>query len=141
MICSPSNQLFHLILWPFLVIEPLLLFLVNKFIRNFTWTRSEPWWFALVVPLPAFFPWGLPFLPSLFMQDHLLSIFLLVVSHLSLAFCCTDTIFVRVYESRMDLLRAVIVGAEGTPYHDGLFFFDIFFPAGYPSVPPVFYAS
>ncbi|KAG5546244.1 hypothetical protein RHGRI_018426 [Rhododendron griersonianum] len=47
-----------------------------------------------------------------------------------------DTIFVRVYESRMDLLRAVIVGAEGTPYHDGLFFFDIFFPAGYPSVPP-----
>ncbi|XP_058217738.1 probable ubiquitin-conjugating enzyme E2 25 isoform X2 [Rhododendron vialii] len=48
-----------------------------------------------------------------------------------------DTIFVRVYESRMDLLRAVIVGAEGTPYHDGLFFFDIFFPAGYPSVPPL----
>ena len=48
-----------------------------------------------------------------------------------------DTIFVRVYESRMDLLRAVIIGAEGTPYHDGLFFFDIFFPSGYPSVPPV----
>lgn len=47
-----------------------------------------------------------------------------------------DTIFVRVYESRMDLLRAVIVGAEGTPYHDGLFFFDVFFPSSYPSVPP-----
>ncbi|KAI4322940.1 hypothetical protein L6164_022587 [Bauhinia variegata] len=47
-----------------------------------------------------------------------------------------DTIFVRVYESRMDLLRAVIIGAEGTPYHDGLFFFDIFFPSGYPNVPP-----
>ncbi|XP_048321483.2 probable ubiquitin-conjugating enzyme E2 26 isoform X1 [Ziziphus jujuba] len=47
-----------------------------------------------------------------------------------------DTIFVRVYESRMDLLRAVIVGAEGTPYHDGLFFFDVFFPSGYPNVPP-----
>ncbi|KAE9458112.1 hypothetical protein C3L33_09986, partial [Rhododendron williamsianum] len=44
--------------------------------------------------------------------------------------CQANTIFVRVYESRMDLLRAVIVGAEGTPYHDGLFFFDIFFPAG-----------
>ncbi|CAI9303728.1 unnamed protein product [Lactuca saligna] len=29
-----------------------------------------------------------------------------------------DTIFVRVYESSMDLLRAVIKGAEGTPYHD-----------------------
>lgn len=47
-----------------------------------------------------------------------------------------DTIFVRVYESRMDLLRAVIVGAQGTPYHDGLFFFDIFFPSRYPSTPP-----
>ncbi|KAL7129549.1 hypothetical protein ABFS83_13G074500 [Erythranthe nasuta] len=48
-----------------------------------------------------------------------------------------DMIFVRVYESRMDLLRAVIIGAEGTPYHDGLFFFDIFFPANYPDVPPL----
>ncbi|CAL0326557.1 unnamed protein product [Lupinus luteus] len=47
-----------------------------------------------------------------------------------------DTIFVRVYESRMDLLRAVIIGAEGTPYHDGLFFFDVFFPSAYPKVPP-----
>ncbi|KAK6132674.1 hypothetical protein DH2020_033590 [Rehmannia glutinosa] len=48
----------------------------------------------------------------------------------------TDEIFVRVYESRMDLLRAVIIGAEGTPYHDGLFFFDVFFPSSYPDVPP-----
>ncbi|XP_052726634.1 probable ubiquitin-conjugating enzyme E2 26 isoform X1 [Vigna angularis] len=47
-----------------------------------------------------------------------------------------DSIFVRVYESNMDLLRAVIIGAEGTPYHDGLFFFDVFFPSGYPNVPP-----
>ncbi|XP_006594771.1 uncharacterized protein [Glycine max] len=46
------------------------------------------------------------------------------------------SIFVRVYESRMDLLRAVIIGAEGTPYHDGLFFFDVFFPSAYPNVPP-----
>ncbi|CAI8593123.1 unnamed protein product [Vicia faba] len=47
-----------------------------------------------------------------------------------------DTIFVRVYESRMNLMRVVIIGAERTPYHDGLFFFDIFFPSGYPNVPP-----
>ncbi|CAL9218756.1 unnamed protein product, partial [Arabidopsis halleri] len=47
-----------------------------------------------------------------------------------------ETIFVRACESRMDLLRAVIIGAEGTPYHDGLFFFDIQFPDTYPSVPP-----
>ncbi|KAK3134868.1 hypothetical protein QOZ80_5BG0411800 [Eleusine coracana subsp. coracana] len=48
-----------------------------------------------------------------------------------------DTIFVRAYEDRMDLLRAVIMGPAGTPYHDGLFFFDIYFPPQYPSVPPL----
>ncbi|GJN15182.1 hypothetical protein PR202_gb02076 [Eleusine coracana subsp. coracana] len=37
---------------------------------------------------------------------------------------------------RLDLLRACIVGAEGTPYHDNLFFFDIFFPPDYPHEPP-----
>jgi ubiquitin-conjugating enzyme E2 O len=47
-----------------------------------------------------------------------------------------DGIHVRVYEERMDLLRACIVGAEGTPYHDSLFFFDIFFPPDYPHEPP-----
>ncbi|KAG9448098.1 hypothetical protein H6P81_014226 [Aristolochia fimbriata] len=50
-----------------------------------------------------------------------------------------DTIFVRVYEERLDLLRAVIVGAAGTPYHDGLFFFDVCFPSDYPKVPPLVY--
>jgi len=49
----------------------------------------------------------------------------------------TDTIFVRIYEDRMDLLRAVIVGAAGTPYQDGLFFFDIHFPSEYPDIPAV----
>lgn len=48
-----------------------------------------------------------------------------------------DSIFVRVYEERIDLLRACIVGAPGTPYHDGLFFFDIFFPPDYPQEPPL----
>ncbi|XP_039687106.1 putative ubiquitin-conjugating enzyme E2 38 [Medicago truncatula] len=47
-----------------------------------------------------------------------------------------DTIFVRVCESRMDLMRAVIIGAKGTPYHDSLFFFDVYFPPGYPNEPP-----
>ncbi|KAJ0250442.1 hypothetical protein HA466_0137750 [Hirschfeldia incana] len=48
-----------------------------------------------------------------------------------------ETIFARACESRMDLMRAVIIGAEGTPYHDGLFAFDIHFPDTYPSVPPM----
>lgn len=37
----------------------------------------------------------------------------------------------------MDLLRAVIVGACGTPYQDGLFFFDFHLLPDYPQVPPV----
>ncbi|XP_061349164.1 probable ubiquitin-conjugating enzyme E2 25 [Gastrolobium bilobum] len=47
-----------------------------------------------------------------------------------------ESIYVRVYERRIDLLRAAIVGVAGTPYHDGLFFFDIAFPSDYPKSPP-----
>ncbi|KAI3447925.1 hypothetical protein Pfo_004590 [Paulownia fortunei] len=50
-----------------------------------------------------------------------------------------EGIYVRVYEDRMDLLRAVIVGAYGTPYQDGLFFFDFHLPPEYPDVPPSAY--
>lgn len=50
-----------------------------------------------------------------------------------------DSIFVRVYEGRIDILRAVIIGAPGTPYHDGLFFFDMVFPFNYPNNPPKAY--
>ncbi|KAE9448616.1 hypothetical protein C3L33_19487, partial [Rhododendron williamsianum] len=49
-----------------------------------------------------------------------------------------DGVYVRVYEDRMDLLRAVIVGPYGTPYQDGLFFFDFHLPPEYPDVPPDF---
>ncbi|CAA6665715.1 unnamed protein product [Spirodela intermedia] len=48
-----------------------------------------------------------------------------------------ETIYVRVYEERMDLMRAAIIGTPGTPYHDGLFFFDICFPPDYPHEPPL----
>ncbi|KAK2382954.1 putative ubiquitin-conjugating enzyme E2 [Trifolium repens] len=48
-----------------------------------------------------------------------------------------DSIYVRAFEERMDLMRAAIVGASGTPYHDGLFFFDICFPPEYPNEPPM----
>jgi len=36
----------------------------------------------------------------------------------------------------MDIMRAVIFGAEGTPYAHGAFIFDIFVPDEYPSFPP-----
>ncbi|XP_062231047.1 probable ubiquitin-conjugating enzyme E2 25 isoform X2 [Phragmites australis] len=48
-------------------------------------------------------------------------------------------IYVRVSENRMDLLRAAMIGPQGTPYHDGLFFFDVQFSASYPATPPVVY--
>ncbi|KAF7021974.1 hypothetical protein CFC21_034829 [Triticum aestivum] len=47
-----------------------------------------------------------------------------------------ESIYVRVYEDRIDLIRAAIVGPAGTPYHDGLFFFDVCFPPEYPRCPP-----
>lgn len=50
-----------------------------------------------------------------------------------------DTIYVRVYEDRMDVLRAVIVGVPGTPYNSGLFVFDFFLPPEFPMVPPIAY--
>ncbi|KAJ1287934.1 hypothetical protein BS78_02G049000 [Paspalum vaginatum] len=50
-----------------------------------------------------------------------------------------DYIYVRVFEDRMDLIRVVIVGASGTPYQDGLFFFDFHLPPEYPQVPPSAY--
>ncbi|KAK9933986.1 hypothetical protein M0R45_021154 [Rubus argutus] len=53
-----------------------------------------------------------------------------------------ESIYVRVSETHVDLLRAAIVGAAGTPYHDGLFFFDLKFPLDYPNHPPqVYYRS
>uniref|UniRef100_A0A6N2LMN6 UBC core domain-containing protein n=1 Tax=Salix viminalis TaxID=40686 RepID=A0A6N2LMN6_SALVM len=41
------------------------------------------------------------------------------------------------YGFMVDLLRATIIGAYGTPYQDGLFFFDFHLPPEYPDVPPV----
>ncbi|KAK3002604.1 hypothetical protein RJ639_022376 [Escallonia herrerae] len=48
-----------------------------------------------------------------------------------------DTIYVRVYEQRIDLLRTAIVGPPGTPYENGLYFFDLAFPPDYPARPPL----
>ena len=45
-------------------------------------------------------------------------------------------IYVRAMEGRFDLLRALIIGPEDTPYTNGCFFFDIFLK-NYPSEPPL----
>ncbi len=36
-----------------------------------------------------------------------------------------------------DLFSVMIRGPEKTPYEDGIFFFDIQLPPGYPSAPPL----
>ena len=43
---------------------------------------------------------------------------------------------VRVDAGCADLLRACVLGADGTPYAGGAFIFDILLPAAFPSVPP-----
>eukprot|EP00929_Paragymnodinium_shiwhaense_P046830 TRINITY_DN23824_c0_g1_i1.p1 TRINITY_DN23824_c0_g1~~TRINITY_DN23824_c0_g1_i1.p1 ORF type:complete len:406 (+),score=89.80 TRINITY_DN23824_c0_g1_i1:187-1404(+) len=45
-------------------------------------------------------------------------------------------VWVHVYPDRMELLRACLVGPEGTPYSDALFFFDVHLPPTYPQIPP-----
>ena len=45
-------------------------------------------------------------------------------------------IFVRSMPNRPDCIKALIAGADGTPYYGGLFEFDIFAPENYPIVPP-----
>jgi len=45
------------------------------------------------------------------------------------------SIFVRVLEQRLDLPRVLITGPHGTPYANGLFFFD-FYTKDYPNSPP-----
>lgn len=49
----------------------------------------------------------------------------------------TDNILVRTYEDRLDLMRVLIVGPEGTPYNDAPFVFDLHLdPTKFPNEPP-----
>ncbi|KIW93869.1 uncharacterized protein Z519_05184 [Cladophialophora bantiana CBS 173.52] len=45
-------------------------------------------------------------------------------------------IYVRTYESRLDLLRCLIIGPKDTPYENAPFLIDLCLPAGFPSKPP-----
>ncbi|KZL84437.1 ubiquitin-conjugating enzyme [Colletotrichum incanum] len=48
-----------------------------------------------------------------------------------------EGIFVRHDSSRLDAMKVLIVGPEGTPYDNGLFEFDLFCPLEYPNTPPL----
>lgn len=45
-------------------------------------------------------------------------------------------IYVRTYESRLDLLRCLILGPRDTPYENAPFVIDLYLPDGYPAEPP-----
>lgn len=48
-----------------------------------------------------------------------------------------SSIFLMVYERRIDLMRAAFIGPQCSDYQHCLFFFDIFFPVNYPDAPPM----
>ncbi|KAK8137189.1 hypothetical protein PG984_005129 [Apiospora sp. TS-2023a] len=47
-----------------------------------------------------------------------------------------EGIFVRHGSSRLDVMKVLIIGPQGTSYEDGFFMFDIFLPAEFPQKPP-----
>jgi ubiquitin-protein ligase len=47
-----------------------------------------------------------------------------------------SSIFLRVKSSQINMIRALVIGAEETPYANGCFIFDIMLPYDYPSVCP-----
>lgn len=50
-----------------------------------------------------------------------------------------DGVFVRSWESRMDLIRVLFVGPLGTPYEYAPFLIDLYLPPQYPHEPPKAY--
>lgn len=49
----------------------------------------------------------------------------------------SSSVFVRIDEQHMDIMRVVITGPDDTPYSNGCFLFDIYFPPTYPNTPPL----
>ncbi|KAI5797793.1 hypothetical protein EDC01DRAFT_651340 [Geopyxis carbonaria] len=54
-----------------------------------------------------------------------------------LASSLPEGIFVRTWESRLDLFRVLIVGPLNTPYELAPFLFDFYFPPTFPAEPPL----
>ncbi|WKY14736.1 hypothetical protein Q1695_000340 [Nippostrongylus brasiliensis] len=48
----------------------------------------------------------------------------------------SNSIFICVDEGRCDIIKVLISGPDDTPYANGLFEFDVFFPTSYPYAPP-----
>ncbi|KAF4636254.1 hypothetical protein G7Y89_g1827 [Cudoniella acicularis] len=48
-----------------------------------------------------------------------------------------DGVFLKVAETRSDVMKVLMVGPGGGPYAGGLFVFDMFLPTDYPASPPL----
>lgn len=55
----------------------------------------------------------------------------------SLPISDSSSIFVRCDQERLDVMKVMITGPQDTPYANGCFEFDVFFPANYPDSPPM----
>ncbi|CAL1542612.1 unnamed protein product [Lymnaea stagnalis] len=54
----------------------------------------------------------------------------------SLPLAFSSSVFVRCDEERLDVIKVLITGPSDTPYANGCFEFDVFFPQDYPNTPP-----
>lgn len=59
------------------------------------------------------------------------------MSHIGLITSSPDSIIVRAYEDRSDLLRSLIIGPENTPYEDAPFVIDWMLDSNFPQSPPI----
>ncbi|KAH9939957.1 ubiquitin conjugating enzyme family protein [Amylocystis lapponica] len=48
-----------------------------------------------------------------------------------------SSIFLRVDETRVDIIKVLITGPEGTPYYNGCYLFDVFLGPSYNQTPPL----
>lgn len=57
--------------------------------------------------------------------------------HTPLTVAFVDSVLVRTYEDRNDLLRCLIIGPENTPYEDAPFVIDWMLDSNFPQTPPI----
>ncbi|XP_066849996.1 baculoviral IAP repeat-containing protein 6 isoform X6 [Anser cygnoides] len=55
----------------------------------------------------------------------------------SLPLSSSSSVFVRCDEERLDIMKVLITGPADTPYANGCFEFDVYFPQDYPNSPPL----
>ncbi|XP_039594997.1 baculoviral IAP repeat-containing protein 6 isoform X2 [Polypterus senegalus] len=55
----------------------------------------------------------------------------------SLPLSSSSSVFVRCDDDRLDIMKVLITGPADTPYANGCFEFDVYFPQDYPNSPPL----